>query len=293
MDNFYIENEDLRVEVAPKGGQLQSILGTDDTQYLWQGDPAIWKDRSPVLFPFIGRLWNKTYEMDGKTYHMGIHGFFQDVTLTPEVQEKDRITLAMTDNQETYAQYPRHFKASITYALAGSSLEITFRVENRDEKAMHFSYGGHPGFNVPLRPGKRFEDYYLEFSQAATPLRIGLSDQALVQEPHTPYVMEEGKRIPLRHDLFDHDAVILKDVDHAVTLKAQGDDRAVTVEFPQMNDVGFWHMPKAQVPYVCIEPWSALPGYQDVIERFEDREDLVHLPAGQVYENHWRIRIHQ
>ena len=114
MDNFYIENEDLRVEVAPKGGQLQSILGTDDTQYLWQGDPAIWKDRSPVLFPFIGRLWNKTYEMDGKTYHMGIHGFFRDVTLTPEVQEKDRITLAMTDNQETYAQYPRHFKASIT-----------------------------------------------------------------------------------------------------------------------------------------------------------------------------------
>ena len=196
MDNFYIENEDLRVEVAPKGGQLQSILGTDDTQYLWQGDPAIWKDRSPVLFPFIGRLWNKTYEMDGKTYHMGIHGFFRDVTLTPEVQEKDRITLAMTDNQETYAQYPRHFKASITYALAGSSLEITFRVENRDEKAMHFSYGGHPGFNVPLRPGKRFEDYYLEFSQAATPLRIGLSDQAWSRSPTPPMLWRRASGSP-------------------------------------------------------------------------------------------------
>ena len=293
MNTYSIENPDLRVELSAPGGELQSILGKDQTQYLWQGDPAFWKDRAPVLFPFIGRLWNKTYEMDGRQYHMGIHGFFRDADLTVREKEKDRITLAMTDSPETYAQYPRHFEASITYALAGSSLEILFRVENRDEKAMHFAYGGHPGFCLPMKPGKKFEDYYLEFGRESSPLRIGLSDQALVQPPHTPYALEDGRRIPLRHDLFDHDAVILKDMDRTVTIKTEGDSRAVTVEFPQMAYVGFWHMSGTQAPYLCIEPWSALPGRQDVMEKFEEKEDLVHLPGGQVYENHWRIVIHQ
>ena len=49
----------------------------------------------------------------------------------------------------------------------------------------------------------KFEDYYLEFSREASPLRIGLSDQALVQPPHSPYALEGGKRLALRHDLFD------------------------------------------------------------------------------------------
>lgn len=293
MNEFFIENKDLKVAVSAKGGELQSIQGKDHTEYLWQGDPKFWHDRSPVLFPFIGRLWNKTYEMDGKSYEMGIHGFFRDMELTVKDQKPDSVTLAMTDTPETYARYPRHFEAAITYALSGSCLEVTFRVENRDEKAMHFAYGGHPGFNLPMKPGMKFEDYYLEFSREASPLRIGLSDQALVQPPHSPYALEGGKRLALRHGLFDHDAVILKDMDRTVTIKTDRDDRAITVSFPQMPYVGFWHMSGVEAPYLCIEPWSALPGRQDVTERFEEKEDLVHLPAGQVYENHWRIEIHQ
>lgn len=292
MKEFVIENQDLRVTVSSLGGELQSVLGRDHTEYLWQGDPAYWNDRAPVLFPMIGRLWNKTYELDGKQYTMGIHGFFRGTELTVKDQGRSHITLAMTDNSETYEVYPRHFEASITYALEGGTIAVTFRVENRDERAMHFAYGGHPGFHLPLRPGKRFEDYYLEFSHEATPLRIGLSDQALVQEPHSPYTLEAGKRLPLRHDLFDHDAIILKDMDRTVTIRAEGDNRSVTVSFPQMPYVGFWHMSGTEAPYLCIEPWSALPGRQDVLERLEEKEDLTHLLGGQIYENRWSIAIH-
>ena len=40
MKEFVIENQDLRVTVSSLGGELQSVLGRDHTEYLWQGDPA-------------------------------------------------------------------------------------------------------------------------------------------------------------------------------------------------------------------------------------------------------------
>jgi hypothetical protein len=49
------------------------------------------------------------------------------------------------------------------------------------------------------------------------------------------------------------------------------------VEFPQMPYVGFWHWPKAEVPYVCIEPWSSLPSRKDRVEDLEQQENLLSL----------------
>lgn len=223
---------------------------------------------------------------------MNIHGFFRDFDLDPTCEAGDKLTLTLTDNETTWGLYPRAFRASITYALEGSTVHITFRVENTGDQPMYFAYGGHPGFNVPMTPGKKFEDYCLEFGKECQPMRVSLSPKAFVQGPDQPYALENGKRLPLRHNLFDNDAVILRDMDRTVTIRCDGDDRAVTVCFPQMPYVGFWHMPETDAPYVCIEPWSTLPARQDVVECFEEKEDLISLPAGQVYENNWSITIH-
>lgn len=77
---------------------------------------------------------------------------------------------------------------------------------------------GHPGFNVPLAPGLRFEDYRLEFAGPLRPRQVLLSPKYYISGEEAPYALENNA-IPLRHGLFDHDAVILRGTPGAVTLK--------------------------------------------------------------------------
>ncbi|MBQ5748637.1 MAG: aldose 1-epimerase family protein, partial [Oscillospiraceae bacterium] len=62
---FELKNEFLQVKVASKGAELWSILAQDGTEYLWQGDSKYWPDRALNIFPFVGRLTNGLYEIDG------------------------------------------------------------------------------------------------------------------------------------------------------------------------------------------------------------------------------------
>ena len=253
--NHTIQNEHLTVTAAARGAELQSILGADGTEYLWQGDPRYWSDRALNIFPCVARLTNGSYYLDGQLHHMGIHG------IAP-----------YRADEETLQSYPRRFVFRVTYALQGGTLAVTYEVENRDERTMYFGLGGHPGFRVPLADGASFEDYRLRFS--------------------SPFPLENGRDIPLRHELFDRDAIVLRDMDRALTLETGRDGRGVTVSFPGMDYVGIWHKPKTDAPYVCIEPWCSLPAVQDVVTVMEERRDYLRLEADGVYRNQWTIEIH-
>ena len=63
-----VHNEALTVQIEDAGAQLASIRDTRGVEYLWQGDPAIWNRRAPLLFPFIARLKDEQYLLDGKPY---------------------------------------------------------------------------------------------------------------------------------------------------------------------------------------------------------------------------------
>ena len=285
-----IENEHLSLTADTLGAQLMS-LRRGGLEYLWQGDPRYWPDRAPTLFPFIGRLTDNRYRYRGRTYRMGIHGFAAASEFTPAEQSRDKLVLSLRSSAATLEQYPIDFSLEITYRLKGSTLEIGYQVENLDEKTMPFGIGGHPGFRVPLEEGARFEDYLLEFSECCQPDRVGFTPAVFLSGRDEAYPLEDGKRLPLRHTLFDQDAVILKNMAREVTLRSAASAHAVTVSYPQMSYLGIWHWPKTDAPYVCIEPWSSLPARQDVIEEFTCKSDLTQLEPGKTYENCWFITI--
>ncbi len=68
-------------------------------------------------------------------------------------------------------------------------------------------------------------------------------------------------------------------------------DKCITIRFPQMKYLGIWHWPKTETPYVCIEPWTSLPARKGVLERLEEKEDLIQLGGGEEYRNEWSIEI--
>ena len=107
----------------------------------------------------------------------------------------------------------------------------------------------------------------------------------------TPYALGDDGVLPLRHDLFDDDAIVLTGVPAQVCLHAKNGRKAVRVSYPQMRYLGIWHKPHSDAPYVCIEPWSSLPSRDGVVEDLAAQPGLNALGAGETYENRWKIEI--
>lgn len=285
-----IQNEKIALTVDTLGAQMMSIRATDGTEYLWQGDPKYWGDRAPVLFPFIGRLKDKQYSLHGKTYSLGIHGFAKVSEFRCAAESDDRLVLELPSDDRTRAAYPFDFLFTVEYALKESQIEITYRVRNNGSETMPFALGGHPGFRVPLTEGECFEDYALVFSEPCEPDRIDFTENVLLSGQSERFPLQNGQRIALDHSLFDEDAIILKNVCREVTLQGSA-GRGVRVSYPELPYIGFWHMPKTDAPYVCIEPWSSLPGRDGVTEDLNCRSDLFRLPVGKTMENTWTVTV--
>ena len=285
-----IKNEFLTVSAKEAGAELMSILGAEGTEYLWQGDAKYWSDRALNIFPYVARLNGGKYYLDGELHEMAIHGIAPYRCFTVTENDGKRMVFELRADEKTRAEYPRDFVFRIVYALEGKTLTVSFVCENRDEKTMYFGLGGHPGFNVPLAPGKKFEDYRLRFAETCEPLRVGFNADCFVTHEDVPFHLENGTDIPLRHDLFDDDAIVLRDMAREVTLDC-GEGPGVTVRFPGMQYLGLWHWPRTDAPYVCIEPWCSLPADAGKITVFEEQRDLIALEPGKTYENNWSITI--
>lgn len=288
--NYRIEKDGLAVCIDDAGAQLTSVCW-QDREYLWQGDPAYWSDQSLLLFPYVGRFTEGKYTLDQKEYPMDIHGFAKDSAFSVCASEEGRIVFGLRDNEETLSVYPFHFDLSVTYEINGNTLHVSYDVQNRSEGTMYFGIGGHPGFKVPLEEDLSFEDHYLEFSHPHLPSRVGHTPACFLSGIDTDFPLEHGTVLPLHHEMFDDDAIVLKNVADTVTLKADGSTHSVTMHYPGLPYLGLWHAPRTDAPYICIEPWSSLPSRQDVIEDLACKSDLIRLAADSTYHTGWSMTL--
>ena len=79
----------LTAETETLGGELVSLRDRRGTEYIWNGDPAYWSGRNPVLFPVVGSLKGGKVSIGGKTYEMGRHGFARQSQFTLREQGED------------------------------------------------------------------------------------------------------------------------------------------------------------------------------------------------------------
>lgn len=280
-----IKNEHLVIEINEYAAELHSIKDKAGNEYLWQGDEKYWARQAPNLFPFVGRFTNGEYQLNGKIYNMGIHGFARVMDFEPVRISERQIMFCLEASEETLLQYPYKFSFYILYSLSGNQLSVLYHVVNHSEDTMYFGLGGHPGFCVPLEEGLNFEDYYLEFDEVAEVKQIGMSEDCFVNGEIAPFELSDGMKLPLRHSLFDNDAIILTDMSRAVTLKSDIGKNFVRAEYPDMSYLGLWHCPKKEAPYVCIEPWTSLPSRKGIVEDFATHPSMLSLAAGKTYLN--------
>ena len=106
---YEISNEYLKVKADTEGAILWSVTDKDGFEYIWQGDDRYWNEHGANLFPYIARLWEKSYIFQGKTYHMDIHGFAKDSVFSCEKAGENELVFVMEDTRETLEQYPSYY----------------------------------------------------------------------------------------------------------------------------------------------------------------------------------------
>ena len=108
MNLYTLHNGTLTVALDACGAVLHSIV-KGGAEYLWQGDARYWARRDANLFPYVGRLTDGKYLLDGKTYPMTIHGFCIGTDFAVTEQTGSSIRFTLTDNEKTRSMYPFRF----------------------------------------------------------------------------------------------------------------------------------------------------------------------------------------
>lgn len=276
-----LESPELTVAIEDAGAQLASIRDRRGTEYLWQGDPAVWVRRAPLLFPIIARLKDGCYTLGNETWHIPTHGFCRAAPFAVTEQTKTRASFRYTDTEETRQVYPFSFVLTVTYTLEGNRLRKAHRVENRSGEPMLYELGGHDGYRVPLEAGETMSDYAVRVPglEAITPYTT--SPEKLVA-PKGPSYALPGGRIPVKPSVYGLDTIILDELPERRAVLVDAADRPrVTVEFPDFPYLGIWTADKAfDTNYVCLEPWTTLPDATFVGRGLADKPGIRVLEPG-------------
>ncbi len=277
---FELKSKEMNVKISDTGAELISARCASGYEYIWQGDEKYWAGQCPVLFPICGRLFGGHYTLNGKVYDMNIHGFARKSLFTASASGDNSVTLTLISDQTTKSVYPFDFRLDITYTLKGNKLCCDNVISNTGTVTLPATFGAHPGFNVPFGSDGCFEDYFLEFGKECSPDRLVLSDTCFNTGKKEALPLENSRILPLRHSLFDNDAVFMSRMADSVTLKSDKSERYVRMEYSGMPYLGIWHKPKSDAPYICIEPWCGLPSFDGETDDLATKCDMFRIMPG-------------
>jgi galactose mutarotase-like enzyme len=285
---YVLENDFLKVSIRPKGAELTGIYNkTSQLDYLWMGDPEFWEKHSPVLFPIVGGLKNNTYFFNNRPYQLPRHGFAREKIFSITHQSFDSIGFSLQCDDETLFAYPFYFELKITYSLNRSELSVGYEVNNLMSDEMYFSIGGHPAFKVPLTPDTAYEDYFLEFNKTENSERWLVSPDGLIEERSVPFFKDDAV-IPLRKELFQHDALVFKDLQsNRVSLKCTKHSHGLDFDFPGFPFMGIWAAKNAD--FVCIEPWCGIADNVNTDQQLKNKEGIIRLDKKESYKKEWKV----
>ncbi len=251
-----IASSALSLEIAVVGAEMQDLRDADGRSLQWDGDPAVWSGRAPILFPIVGELAGGHYRLDGREYPLGRHGFARRATFDVVAHDARSAVLRLAASDETRAVYPFEFVLDVAYTVDDTGLAIDATVANRGDRPMPASFGVHSAFRWPLPYGALRADHDIRFErEEPAPIRRLDGDGLVLPDPLPTPV--DGRVLALRDALFDDDALVFDHVaSRRVSYGAAGGPR-IDVGFPDFPMLGVWTKPGG-AHFVCIEPWQGL-----------------------------------
>ncbi len=278
----YLENDILKIAVDTHGAELSSIYRKDERrEMLWQGDPAFWGRKSPVLFPLVGKYKDSKTTYNSKEYHLGQHGFARDSKFTLIEKSENKLAFELTSNDETLTKYPFEFRLICSFELNNDKIVVGWQVKNIDDKTIHFSIGAHPAFycnkgeTVLTMNGENIK-YNL------------INNEGLYTTPKYDIISS----FVLHDEVFDNDALIIENSGVTEVSLVDNNKKYLTVKF-DAEVFGIWSPAKKNAPFVCIEPWYGRCDAEDFEGDITEREYGNSLDIGETWYKEYEIIINE
>ncbi|MDO4324949.1 MAG: aldose 1-epimerase family protein [bacterium] len=288
-----LKSGDLWVEVNDLGAELSRILDRKTgKEILWSADPAVWNRHAPILFPFVGKCWEKAYTYKGKEYSMPTqHGFARDMEFTKTEENEREVWYELRDTQETFEKYPFHFRLLVGHRVENRTIHVMWKVINEGDETMFFMIGGHPAFLIP--EGHSLYDFSLQFDKKDE-LHYEAPDEAGFEVPKAAgtLALDNGKTdiVPgffkkaLTY-MFDEAQVgqvdLLVNGAPYITIQCEG--------FPYL---AVWTM-EGTHPFLCLEPWYGRTATKGFSGELQDRAGITAVEGHKTFEAEYTIEVHE
>ena len=281
----------LKIQTKKLGAELTSIQ-CNGKEMLFQGKEILddtgnpyWKRQAPVLFPIVGQLKDSKTQIDGNLYEMTQHGFARDMEFEEVSKSENKHHYVLKYNEDTLKRYPYKFELHIIYEIVENTLIVKYEVKNIDDKTIYFGLGGHPAFNCDYSN----EEYEIVFPQEENieflKLKNGLVDTEKAQN------ILVDKKIYLKEDTFDNDAVIMKNIkSNTIILQNKKTNKKILeFDFTEFPYLALWS--KRGAPFVCIEPWQNTADRIDSTQVYKDKENIIKLEKNNMFECKYSIKF--
>ena len=273
LDRVTIESGRLKAEIKVFGAELSSLYDKQEShEYIWTGDPEVWKGQAPWLFPFIGKLNGGAYKVGEKTYEMPSHGFAGKKEFVIESIKPDSVTFCLPATSETLPVFPWRFRMWIKYQITEETLFVSCAVTNEDNKDMYFSLGGHPGF----------------IAEANDKLVFDADEKLIVRRLKMPeHLLNKGEfgeflgEIPLSGALFKDDAMLFESPKSEKCTLCRQNGKNITLNYGSVTWLGIWSRAREDMKYVCVEPWFGVDDEVDFTGDVSQKTGIECLKPGE------------
>lgn len=267
-----ISSAALSAEIAPLGAELVRLRDRNGADLLWDGDPAVWNGRSPLLFPIVGEVARNRLNVAGKAYEIGRHGFARISTFSLVDSDAASCTWRLESSEATRRRYPFEFRLDVTYRIDAAVLHMEARVTNTGAVVMPASFGFHPALRWPLPYGKSRDAHEIVFERdEPAPVRRPVDGLLSAAQFPTPV---RDRHLLLHDDLFEDGALVFDTLASRSVLYGG----TIRVDFPRMPHLGIWTKPGAG--YVCIEPWQGHASPEGFDGELADKPGVVAIAPG-------------
>lgn len=285
------ENTGLAITL---GGELISFKNKNGKEYIWCGEEKYWKGRNPTLFPYVGTIKGGKFIIEGQEYDAPKHGFAKFFEFELFSKEEDSITFVLKQNEKISKNYPYKFELYITHSLLENGFETIYKVRNVDAIPIYFGIGGHTAFNCPINKNESFSDYDIIFNKKET---NPVYQPVLPELDGLMYRESEKKeyyncdKISLNYDIFKSDALVFSKINSSlIQLINRDTKKGLEFEINGFESLGIWTPIFGGAPFICLEPWSVLPDYNDAQKEFNKKPNITKLEVGKEIEFSYKMR---
>lgn len=291
---LFLENEFIKVEVDSFGAEIKSVMRKDNNrEYMWYRNRKYWGRTSPVLFPFVGSMKNKSFSWKGNVYPMEQHGFARDMEHSLISWTEEDVWFELKSNEETRKKYPFDFVLSIGYCLNGCMVEVMWKVENPADENLYFSIGAHPAFLCPVHGEHSKIGYRLTFDGVSEIRYHG-------NNKDTGLAIKEDLVLPLKKGC----ASITSDFFDRCTYMIEGNQTKKVgiedIDGKPIVDVLFdaplfaiWSPERKNAPFLCIEPWFGRSDYEDFEGDLSERDYMQCLEPKGIFKAGYSMVFHR